>query len=72
MPLSGTSIAFELRFNPIDRRPIAISALKAVAELCQSFDRCLISLEVEPSDQHRDRIVGGHKLTGNQRWLLFC
>jgi hypothetical protein len=45
-----------LRFDPIDRRAIAIGSLTPIAELREAFDRRLVLLEVEPSDQRAHRI----------------
>jgi hypothetical protein len=55
----GTAVAFELGFDPVDRRAIAIRALTPIAELREPFDRRLVLLEVEPSDQRAHRIRRG-------------
>src|ERR1700720_4205606 len=50
------SVALELRFDPIDRRPVARSTLPPISELGQPFDRSFVRLEIEPSGQNPDRV----------------
>jgi hypothetical protein len=53
-----TSVALELRLNPIYGCAIAICPLEAIAKLRQSFNRGLISFQVELTDDLGDGIVG--------------
>ena len=53
----GASVAFELCLDPRDGVTIAFRALPAIAELRQSFDRALVSLEIEAIDEGLYRVV---------------
>ena len=50
------AVVLELGFDPVDRSTIAGGALPAVAELREPFDRRLVFLEVQASDQDPYRI----------------
>ena len=50
-------VRFELRLDPVDGVTIALRALPAIAELRQSFDRVLVSLEIEAIDEGLYRVV---------------
>src|SRR4029079_13150505 len=56
------AVAFQLRFNPVPRRPVAIRTLPPIAELCQPLHRGLVFVEIEPSDQHLDRVAAARGL----------
>ena len=51
------SVLFKLRLDPIDGVAIALRALPAIAELRQSLDGVLVSLEVEAIDEGLYRVV---------------
>ena len=51
------SVLFELRLDPVDGVTIALRALPAIAELRQSFDSVLVSLEIEAIDEGLNRVV---------------
>ena len=51
------AVLLELRLDPVDGVTIALRALPAVAELRQSFDSVLVSLEVEAIDEGLHGIV---------------
>jgi hypothetical protein len=55
-PSGRAPVALELRFDPVNRRAIAIRALAPIAELRQAFDRGFVSLQIEPPHQRGDRI----------------
>jgi hypothetical protein len=57
-----TSVALQLRFNPIDRGPIAIRALFPVAEFGQAANRRFIARQVQPAHHRLNRIVVGWRL----------
>src|SRR5256712_14202116 len=57
-PLGRAAEALQLAFDPVDRRAISIGPLAPIAERGQAPDRGLVPLEIEPSDQHPDRVVG--------------
>src|SRR5260370_26514253 len=66
--LSRTAITPELGLDPVDRRPVAICALAAVAELSKALQGGLVALEVEPPDQGRDGVPSrGGFVTGEGR-----
>jgi hypothetical protein len=44
-------VQFELRLDPVDGVTIALRALPAIAELRQTFDGILVSLEIETIDE---------------------
>src|SRR6266487_4654669 len=50
--------ALQLAFDPVDRCAIAIGPLPPIAEFGQALDRGLVPLQIEPSDQDPDRVVG--------------
>src|SRR5260370_38817378 len=52
--LSRTAITPELGLDPVDRRPVAIGALAAGAELRKALPGGLVALQVRPPDQRRD------------------
>jgi hypothetical protein len=66
------SVALELRFDPINRHPVARSTLPPISELGQPFDRSFVRLEIEPSDQNPDRVgrsvlrLGAGRLTDDR------
>src|SRR5215203_6148347 len=51
------SVRLELRLDPVDGVTIALRALPAIAELRQSFDGVLVSLEIEAIDEGLCRVV---------------
>src|SRR2546427_555335 len=61
--------ALQLAFDPVDRRAIAIRPLPPITEFGQSLDRGLVPLQIEPSDQYPDRVVGGSTLAERERAL---
>jgi hypothetical protein len=56
--LGRTAVALELRFDPIDRRTIAIAALPPIAELSEALDGRLVFLEIESADERLHRVLG--------------
>src|SRR4029453_7114388 len=63
-----TPVLFELRLDPVDGVTIALRALPAIAELRQSFDRVLVSLEIEAIDEGLYRVV--RRIGRRCTWLL--
>ena len=57
-PVGRTSVAFELRFNPVDGFAVAFGSLTTISELREPLQRCLVPIEIEPADEHLDRGVG--------------
>src|SRR5216110_373665 len=51
----------------IERCAIAIRPLPPVAEFGQSLDRGLVPLQIKPSDQYPDRVVGRSTLAERER-----
>jgi len=51
-------VAAKLRFDPVDGPAVAVGALLAITELRQALDGRLVSLQIEPSDQHFRRVAG--------------
>jgi hypothetical protein len=47
----GATGALELSLDPIEGGAVAIRALLSIAELCQAFDRRLVLLQVEATDE---------------------
>jgi hypothetical protein len=58
------AVALQLRFDPIDRRTIAIRSLPPIAELREPFNRGLVFFQLEPADESFDRIIASG-------WLLY-
>ncbi len=54
--------ALQLVFDPVDRCAIAIRSLPPIAEFGQAFDRGLVPVQIEPSDQDPDRVTGRNAL----------
>jgi hypothetical protein len=52
------AIAFELGFDPGDRRPVTVRPLPPIPELRQPLDRGFVSLEIKSSDQRHHGVVG--------------
>ena len=48
------AIALELSFDPVDSIAISLRALATIAELCQSFDRRLVFLQLEARNHRFD------------------
>src|SRR6266700_313327 len=56
--LGRAAEALQPAFDPVDRCAIAIGPLPPVAECGQTLDRGLVYLQIEPSDQDPDWVVG--------------
>src|SRR5262249_18407888 len=61
------AVALKLGVDPGHGRPLAIRSLLPVAESGQRFDRRLVPLEIEPTDERLDGVIGGKDLCTDGR-----